>query len=93
MNEKKYFGNMKELEKLLLTSPFWRKSGEGKFTAAEYHLTVRLMPEWNAVRIECSLFPTDFQVTVDLSEVYLQENEIFFGGNAKTIVRAEGLNG
>lgn len=71
MEMKKYFENMEELEKLLLVSPFWRKSGGGKFTAAEYYVSLELVEDCNLIVLIYQTWPVDIRIEKPLHEISL----------------------
>ena len=71
MSEEKYFGNLEELETALLASPFWRKSGEGKYTAAQYHVLLELVEDYNLIILVCQAWPVDIRIEKPLHEICL----------------------
>lgn len=64
---------MSEIEEALAASPYWRKSGEGKYTARDYIFSVNLLYDLDMVQVRIEAFPLDSAVTQEVNEIRMEK--------------------
>lgn len=65
----KYFTTADEVEREISRSPFWRKSGSGKYTARDYIFSVNFLYAIDMVIVKAEAFPVDFFESQPATEI------------------------
>lgn len=65
----KYFTTADEVEKEISASPFWRRSGSGKYTARDYIFSVNFLYAIDIVVVKAEAFPVDIFETMPATEI------------------------
>lgn len=71
MEEKKYF-TLEKLEREFAASPLWQKSGEGKYTAAQYHIAVWFIEDMNCISLELDSYPASVESFIHIRGISLE---------------------
>lgn len=65
----KYFTTADEVEREISRSPFWHKSGSGKYTARDYAFSVNFIYAIDMVIVKAEAFPVDIFISLPATEI------------------------
>ena len=71
MERKKHL-TLEKLERKFTASPVWRKSGEGEYTAAQYHISVGFIEDMDCISLELDSYPASVESFIHIRGISLE---------------------